>query len=81
MTNTEKRRKAAIKMRRVSAKELEQWSKDHSVEGNPFPIPSRNVLKEMEKEGMIFEIRKTKKGSEYPYINSDKWIYRDNNIE
>jgi hypothetical protein len=64
------------KMRRVSAEEFREWCDDHSVNGQPFPAPDLIMLKEMEDEGMIFEIGDIE-GYEYPHINSNHWMKRD----
>lgn len=63
-------------MRRVTATEFREWCDDHSVNDEPFPVPDIEMLKEMEEEGMIFEIGEIE-GYEYPHINSNHWIGRN----
>ena len=56
-------------MRRVSAEEFLQWFDEHE----PFPKPDEDMIREMEKEGMLFEIHEHENGWEYPQINSVNW--------
>lgn len=59
--------------RKINKEELQKWYTDKGFD------PLRDsMLDEMQDEGIIFEMRTTTNGSEYPYINGDNWIRKEN---
>jgi len=63
-------------VKKLTSEEFKAW---HTERGLPWL--GDKIIKEMEDEGLEFELRKTKNGKEYPFINSANWVKESARIQ